>query len=70
MPIDGVEQPQFIQIETSLRLRRFDGTFAFALPWYRDEETVYPVDGSKELYNLQKLRKMYRYRDSKGELYL
>ncbi len=69
MPIVGVEQPCFIQVDQSLRLRRFDGIFDFALPWYRDEETVYLVDGNKEIYNLQKLRKMYRYLDQRGELY-
>lgn len=69
MPIAGVEQPQIIQIDDALRLSRFDGDYAFALPWYRNEETVYLVDGNREIYDLRKLRNMYRYLQKRGELY-
>ena len=44
MPIDGVIQPEIIQIEPGLRLRSFDGKFDFALEWYQDPELVYLVD--------------------------
>ena len=44
MPIPGIVQPDLLEIEQGLRLRRFDGRFSFALPWYRDEETVLLVD--------------------------
>ena len=39
MPINGIEQPEFINIgsfDDALRLRRFDGSFGFALGWYQD----------------------------------
>lgn len=69
MPIPGIKQPDFIQISDSLRLRKYDGFFDFALAWYQDEETVYLVDGKKELYTMDKLKCMYEYLDKQGELY-
>lgn len=69
MPISGMEQPMLIQIDDDLRLRKFDGVFAFALAWYRDEATVWMVDGVHQPYTPKKLERMYRYLDSHGELY-
>ena len=48
MAMPGVEQPAYIQINETLRLRRYDGTADFALPWYQDEATVYLVDGVRK----------------------
>ena len=69
MPIPGVVQPDIIPIEEGLRLRRFDGRSAFALPWYQDEETVYLVDGRRTPYTAESLERMYAYLDAHGELY-
>ncbi len=69
MPIPGIEQPEIIEIDDALRLRRFDGVFDFALEWYRDEETVWLVDGDHKLYDAALLRRMYEWLDSQGELY-
>ncbi len=69
MAIEGVEQPAFIEIDDSLRLRRYDGTADFALPWYRDEELVYLVDGVKKAYDREYMYDMYTYLDAHGELY-
>ena len=69
MPMEGIEQPQVIQIEENLRLRRFDGIFDFAFGWYQDAETVYLVDGVKKPYDMATLRGMYGYLDKHGELY-
>ena len=69
MPIDGVIQPEIIQIEPGLRLRSFDGKFDFALEWYQDPEVVYLVDGVKEPYSQEKLLRMYAYLYKHGELY-
>ena len=69
MPIDGVIQPEIIQIEPGLRLRSFDGKFDFALEWYQDPEVVYLVDGVKEPYSPEKLLRMYAYLYKHGELY-
>jgi len=69
MPIGGAEQPDILQITPSLRLRRFDGRFSFALPWYQDAETLMLVDGKTAPYDQKRLEKMYTYLDAHGELY-
>lgn len=69
MPIAGVTQPQIIQIDENLRLRKFDGNFEFAFDWYQDVDTVYLVDGVKKAYTMEVLNNMYRYLDKHGELY-
>lgn len=69
MPIAGIEQPELLEIGADLRLRRFDGRFDFALPWYQGGETLYLVDGKREPYDMARLEVMYRYLDARGELY-
>ncbi len=69
MPILNVEQPEIIQIDETLRLRKFDGIFDFALVWYQDPETLMLVDGAPEPYDMEKLRRMYQYLNSQGECY-
>ena len=69
MPIPNIEQPQIIQIDTNLRLRKFDGHFDFAFRWYQDEELVYLVDGVRRPYSYETLSNMYHYLDRHGELY-
>lgn len=69
MPITGITQPDLIPIEEDLRLRKFDNSFAFALEWYLDPETVMLVDGVNEPYDMDKLTRMYTYLDAHGELY-
>lgn len=69
MPIDGIKQPDFLEIDTGLRLRKYDGIYEFALPWYQDLDTVYLVDGIREPYDMEKLERMYNYLNVHGELY-
>lgn len=69
MPITGIEQPEIIQINDTLRLRRFDRAGEDAFRWYQDPETVWLVDGVKEPYTPEKLDRMYRWLDTHGELY-
>lgn len=69
MPIAGIEQPEVIVIDDTLRLRKYDGNHHFALAWYQDEETVWMVDGCREPYTEEKLQRMYAYLDAHGELY-
>ena len=72
MPINGIEKPEFINIasiDDALRLRRFDGSFGFALEWYQDTELVYLVDGDRTAYTPDRLERMYRFLDEIGELY-
>ena len=69
MPIQGIEQPKIIQIDSALRLRKYDAKYDFALSWYQDTETVYLVDGNRNAYTTEKLEKMYSYLNDIGELY-
>ena len=69
MPIEGVEQPEAIEIDNTLRLRKYDGKYDFAYEWYQDIETVYLVDGVKEPYSFEQLGRMYGYLNEHGELY-
>ena len=69
MAIPGAEQPTYIRINETLRLRRYDGTADFAFEWYQDPELVYLVDGVKKPYDRETLYNMYNYLDAHGELY-
>ena len=55
MPIPGIEQPQIIPVDESLRLRAYYGEHGFALGWYQDTELVHLVDGVREPYTEEKL---------------
>lgn len=69
MPILGIEQPEIIDVRSGIRLRRFDGAYDFAFEWYRDENTVYMVDGVRRAYDASLLNRMYSYLNGRGELY-
>ena len=69
MPLLGIRQPDIIQIDEQLRLRKYDGICEFALEWYQDEETVYFLDGVRKKYDLQLLNDMYEYLNNRGETY-
>lgn len=69
MPISGVTQPEVLEIDELLRLRKYDGRHDFALPWYQDEALVWLVDGDRRLYDAALLKKMYDYLEGQGELY-
>ena len=69
MAIQGIEQPALIRIDESLRLRKYDGVYDFALAWYQDEETVYLVDGKRDPFTMSRLKGMYEYLNNAGELY-
>lgn len=62
-------QPEILMVDDTLRLRRFDGPNETAFSWYQDTETVLMVDGVKEPYTMEKLKRMYAYLQQKGELY-
>ncbi|MBD5155080.1 MAG: GNAT family N-acetyltransferase [Oscillibacter sp.] len=69
MPIENIEQPEVLPVSDSLRLRKYDGKHDFALSWYLDPETVWLVDGDKDIYTPELLDKMYTHQDTHGELY-
>ena len=68
MPIAGIAQPEIVAVDETIRLRKYDGEHAFALAWYQDPEMVGMVDGVRTPYTMEKLERMYRYLDQKGEL--
>jgi RimJ/RimL family protein N-acetyltransferase len=37
MPIKGINQPEIIVIDETLRLKAYDGNYLLAFPWYQDE---------------------------------
>ena len=53
MPIKGIEQPEYIEIDREIRLRKFDGKYDFAFEWYQDIDIVWMLDGDKEPYTLK-----------------
>lgn len=69
MPIPGITQPERIDIDGTLRLRKFDNDYAQALVWYQDPETVRMVDGREDPYTPQRLQRMYDYLAARGELW-
>jgi len=70
MPIKDINQPEMINIESNLRLRKFDNKFSFAFDWYQDENTVKLVDGiNAKKYDFNTLKSMYQYLNNVGELY-
>ena len=70
MPIKDINQPEIINIDSNLRLKKFDNKFSFAFNWYQDEDTVKLVDGlNAKKYDFNTLKSMYQYLNNVGELY-
>ena len=69
MAIKGIKQPEIIQLDDSLRLRKFDGKYDFALEWYQDLDLVWMVVGDRVPYTPELLTRMYTWLDNEGELY-
>lgn len=71
MPIEGVSQPEALAINSELRLRAYDGRCDFAFDWYQDLESLELIDGpgNAQPYSQERLKEMYDYLDSHGELF-
>ena len=70
MPIEGIEQPEILDISPTLRLRKYGGVFDFALPWYQDPVVLKMSEGENtKPYALDNLNWMYTYLNDHGELY-
>ena len=69
MPIPGIQQPDILDIGPGLRLRKFDGVFHFAIPWYQDPSLQRLVDGVQKPYPPERVKAMYEYLNACGELY-
>lgn len=72
MPLPNIEQPEIIQINSSLRLRRYDGHYELLLPGY---QTPYVYQNSEGIFDdakkptLNYVKGMCEYLDRIGELY-
>ncbi len=69
MPLQGIKQLDIIQIDDTLRLTKYKGECAFALPWYKDEDTLWLLNGDKTPYSFELLQKMYDWQNNNSELY-
>ncbi|HEX3021931.1 MAG TPA: GNAT family N-acetyltransferase [Lachnospiraceae bacterium] len=69
MPILNIVQPEYISINDTLRLRKYDGNYHLALKWYQDKDTLMLVNGNCKEYNNDRLKQMYDYLESQGEEY-
>lgn len=69
MPIPGIQQPEVIVIDDTLRLRKYAQDCSFALGWYQDAETLTLVDGEVLPYTEERLYRMYHYLQDRGEVY-
>ena len=69
MPIANIPQPDFLRISDTLRLRRYDGIFDFALEWYQDLELCKQVDNRDTAYDINLLKGMYKYLNNHGDLF-
>ena len=69
MPIPNIPQPEILPVSETLRLRKFDDVYDFALEWYQDIELVWQVDGDRVPYTPELLTKMYHWLNEAGELY-
>lgn len=69
MAMEGIVQPESIQVDEDISLRKIDGPWDFALDWYQDPETIWLVDGARMPYTPEKIQRMYSYLENAGELY-
>lgn len=71
MAIDNFLQPNIINIDERLRLRKAcENEWKYALPWYQDSEVLYYSEGvTEKTYNLEIINRMYNYLSNIGELY-
>lgn len=71
MPIEGIKQPDCINIDYELRFKAYSGNYEFAYNWYQDIDSLELIDGKDKAvpYTLKRLRRMYDYLDNHGELY-
>lgn len=71
MAIEGIKQPKYIDINSELRLKSYNGGYDFAYDWYQDIDSLELIDGKGKAapYTYERLKKMYEYLNNHGELY-
>lgn len=68
MAIEGIKQPEILEVDAGIRLKRYHGICKDALAWYQDEMVVWLVDGVRKPYTPEKLERMYTYLNNHGGL--
>jgi RimJ/RimL family protein N-acetyltransferase len=71
MPFNNIVQPDIIEIDENLRLRKTDESEnETALPWYQNPMVLYYSEGMTEgNYDLNVICRMYKFLGTMGELY-
>lgn len=72
MPFENVVQPQIIPVTETVRLRKYDGDYAKALPGYQDPYVYQNSEGifdDAKKPDLDYVKGMFAYLDNAGELY-
>lgn len=72
MPLNNIEQPQFIRIRDDLRLRKYDGHYELFLPGYQDPCVYQNSEGifdESKMPTLDYVKRMCTYLAKVGELY-
>jgi RimJ/RimL family protein N-acetyltransferase len=71
VPINDVIQPDIINIEENLRIRKpYTGEWGVAVPWYHNPEVMYFSEGvTNKVYEIENINCMYTILSNQGELY-
>jgi RimJ/RimL family protein N-acetyltransferase len=73
MPLEGIVQPNIIQVNDYVRLRKSSADeYHIAVPWYRDYEVYYNSEGvteAKDIPDEEYVRGMYKCLENAGENY-
>lgn len=70
--IRDIVQPELIEIDAKLRLRKYDGNYKIAVKWYQDPEVYYNSEGITDPCNIPDddyVKGMYAYLVNAGECY-
>lgn len=70
MAINGIDQPEIININETLRLRAYDGNYLTGLPWYQNEVVYYNSEGitdKSKIPDAEYVKRMYDYFASNGK---
>lgn len=67
--IDGFIQPREIRVDDTLSLVKYYPNYKRTLLWYQDLTLCKQVDNIDHPYDMDRLRRMYRYLSKRGECY-
>lgn len=67
--INGIIQPKRLAVSRDIELVKYYPYYKRTLPWYQDPALCRQVDNIDFPYDLDRLKRMYKYLSSKGECY-